>query len=142
MACLRSRLVAALLLVLPACAEVPTAPRGRDACDEANDPSAPLNREFFWFNMFLDRNVFKPVAKAYVYVVPERGRTAIRSALDNMGEPVVFANNLMQGEFRRAGITVFRFMGNTMIGVGGLVDVATRAGAGKQSGHFRPTPLA
>src|SRR5258708_5747180 len=54
MACLRSRLVAALLLVLPACAEVPTEPAARAAYDEADDPFEPLNREFFSFTMFRD----------------------------------------------------------------------------------------
>ena len=53
-----------LALVLPAaCATVPSDPAARAAYDEANDPFEPLNREFFDFNMWLDRNFVKPVAR-------------------------------------------------------------------------------
>jgi phospholipid-binding lipoprotein MlaA len=142
MAFLRLWPLAALSLGLAACATVPTDPAQRAAYDEANDPLEPLNREIFDFNLFLDRNFFKPVAQGYVYVVPEPGRKAIRSALDNMNEPVVFVNNMLQGEFKRAGITAFRFMGNTMMGVGGLIDVAATAGAEKQTGDFGQTLFA
>jgi phospholipid-binding lipoprotein MlaA len=133
---------ATLSLALAACAAVPTDPVERAAYDEANDPLEPLNREIFDFNLFLDRNFFKPVAQAYVDVVPEFGRKGIRNALNNIGEPLVFANNVLQGEFARAGKTVVRFMGNTMIGVGGLVDVATGAGVEKQTGDFGQTLFA
>lgn len=138
-----ARILVALLLLAPgACATVPTDPAQRAAYDEANDPFEPLNREIFDVNRFLDRILFKPVAQGYVYVVPEVGRKAVRNALDNMGEPVVFVNNVLQGELSRAGITVFRFVSNSLLGIGGLIDVASTAGAEKQSGDFGQTLFA
>jgi phospholipid-binding lipoprotein MlaA len=107
--------------------------------DDADDPLESMNRKFFDFDMFLDRILVKPVAKVYVAVVPPPGRHAIRHVLDNMGEPVVFANNLLQGEFHRADITMGRFLLNSTFGLGGIFDLASQSGLPKQSGDFGQT---
>lgn len=130
---------AALALPLLACATPPSDPGARAAYDEANDPFEPANREIFGFNMWLDRNAIKPVARAYADYVPEWGRKGIRNALNNLAEPVTFANNLLQGEFNRGGITFTRFVVNSAFGLGGLIDVAKSEGVEKQTGDFGQT---
>lgn len=127
------------LVVVSACATPPTDPGARAAFEEANDPFEPTNREIFSFNMWLDRNAIKPVAIAYRDYIPELGRKGIRNALTNINEPVVFANNLLQGQFTRAATTFTRFVVNTMFGLGGLIDVAKNEGVEKQSGDFGQT---
>jgi phospholipid-binding lipoprotein MlaA len=127
------------MLALGGCATVPEDPAERAVFEQTNDPFEPLNRELFDFNMFLDRNAIKPVALAYRDYIPEPVRTGIRNFLNNLGEPVIFANNLLQGELKRAGITLTRFIGNTFVGGLGLFDVATKAGAPRQYGDFGQT---
>jgi len=107
--------------------------------DDNNDPLESMNRKFFDFDLFLDRIVVKPVARAYVKVVPAPGRHAIRHVLDNMNEPIVFANNVLQGQFRRAGITTGRFLLNSTFGFGGILDLASHSSLPKQSGDFGQT---
>jgi len=71
--------------------------------------------------------------------VPEEGRDAMRRALDNMKEPVVMINNVLQGDLERAGITVERFVVNSTLGIGGLVDIAKHWQLEKQTGDFGQT---
>lgn len=134
---------AALLLLtvfaLGACATPPTDPAARAEFDKTNDPLEPLNREVLDFNLFIDRIALKPVAQGYVAVVPEIGRDAIRHFLDNLGEPIVFANDLLQGQFKRAHDTFGRFLTNSTLGIGGMIDVASKAGLEKQTGDFGQT---
>jgi phospholipid-binding lipoprotein MlaA len=130
---------AALGVTLGACATPPSDPAARAEFEKTNDPLEPLNRDIFDFNLFVDRVALKPVAKAYVAVVPEGGRDAIRHFMNNLGEPVVFANNLLQGQFKRAHDTFARFLMNSTFGIGGMFDLATGAGLEQQTGDFGQT---
>jgi phospholipid-binding lipoprotein MlaA len=107
--------------------------------DDTDDPLESMNRKFFDFDLFLDRILVKPAAQAYVAVVPAPGRHAIRHVLDNMNEPIIFANNLLQGEFHRADITMGRFLLNSTFGLAGLFDLASHSGLPKQNGDFGQT---
>ena len=130
---------ALLTLALAACAQVPADPAARAVFEETNDPLEPLNREIFDFNLKADRYVIKPIAQGYVAAVPEFMRTGVRNFLDHLNAPVVFANLLLQAEFKRAGITALRFFANTMVGFGGVGDPAAGAGLEKQTGDFGQT---
>jgi phospholipid-binding lipoprotein MlaA len=132
---------AALLLaaVLGGCATPPTDPADRAVWEQNNDPLEPINRKIFAVNMALDHAVFRPVAKAYVVVVPDDGRAAVHHLLDNLKEPTVFFDNLLQGEVKRAGITLGRFLINSTVGFGGIVDVATMTGIERQPADFGQT---
>ena len=132
-------LLALSALALGACATPPVEPAARAEFEKTNDPLEPLNREIFDVNLFIDRVALKPVAKGYVAVVPEAGRDAIRHFLDNLGEPLVFGNNILQGEFKRAHDTFARFLMNTTFGLGGVMDLASKAGLEKQTGDFGQT---
>jgi phospholipid-binding lipoprotein MlaA len=129
----------ATALALSACATAPSDPAARAEFERTNDPLEPLNREIFDFNLFVDRVALKPVAQGYVAVIPKGGRNAVRHFLDNLHEPIVFANNLLQGEFKRAHDTFARFLMNTTFGIGGVFDLATMDGLEKQSGDFGQT---
>ena len=106
---------------------------------EPSDPLESLNRKTFAFNQFLDRVAFRPAAKAYVIIVPADARTAVHHMLDNMKEPTLFFNNLLQGEFKRAGVTVARFAVNSTVGFAGMVDVMALSGVPRETADFGET---
>jgi phospholipid-binding lipoprotein MlaA len=93
------------------------------AQDNENDPLEPVNRAVFEVNRILDGMFLEPAARIYRYVTPQFFRDAMINFLDNLKTPVVLANDIFQGEPYRAEKTLGRFMLNTIMGVGGLVDV-------------------
>ena len=138
-AVLRGAVGLLLAAMVAGCATPPNDPAARAVFQQNNDPLEPLNRKVFAFNLFVDRILLKPVAEVYVAVLPEGGRDAVRRALDNMKEPVVIINDVLQGEVRRAGISTGRFLVNSTLGVVGLADVATPLGLPEQTGDFGQT---
>ena len=121
------------------CATPPTDPAERAVFEQNNDPLEPLNRKILDFNQLVDKVLLRPAAKAYVFAIPEDGRSAIRHVLNNMKEPTLFFNNVLQGEFKRAGITAGRFVVNSTVGFGGIVDVMALNGVERQSADFGQT---
>jgi phospholipid-binding lipoprotein MlaA len=125
--------------VLCGCATPPSDPAERATFIHNNDPLEPLNRKTFALNLFLDHALFRPVAKAYDAAMPDDARHAIHHALDNLKEPTLFFDNLLQGEFKRAEITLGRFIVNSTVGFGGLVDVMALSGVERQPADFGQT---
>jgi phospholipid-binding lipoprotein MlaA len=103
------------------------------------DPFETENRSVFEFNQRFNRTAFYPVAKAYRETVPEPVRDSIESFASNLGEPLVFTNDLLQLRFDAAATTVGRFVMNSTAGIGGLFDVATKQNLLRQSGDFGQT---
>ena len=117
-----------LALTLGACASRPTDPDDLAHFKEINDPLEPMNRAVFQFNEAADKVVLRPLAIGYRAVIPRGLRAGIRNFLDNLEAPVVLVNDLLQGEGLRARDTLGRFMTNTFLGLGGLIDIASDAG--------------
>lgn len=133
-------LALAATLVAGGCAEVPTDPDEKAEFDAINDPLEPMNRRVFEVNMFLDRNVMKPVARAYVDYVPDGVRDSAHNAMNNLREPWTFVNDLLQARIDNAGDALGRFMLNSTFGVGGLFDVvASDSGVKFHSNDFGTT---
>lgn len=107
--------------------------------DPDDDPWEPFNRKVFDFNQVLDRNVVKPVAKAYRSALPEYVRDRIRSFIDNVHEPLVFANDVLQARGAAALTTGTRFVVNSTVGILGFWDRAAEWGWMRQSGDFGQT---
>lgn len=103
------------------------------------DPLEPVNRKVFTFNATVDHYVTRPVADAYTRYVPDALRNRIRDFLNNATYPTVIVNDLLQGKFRQAGLDTARFLTNTTAGIGGLWDVATRAGLPAHDEDFGQT---
>ncbi|WP_298840155.1 VacJ family lipoprotein [uncultured Roseobacter sp.] len=89
-----------------------------------NDPYESTNRSIHAFNKGLDRNLVRPVAKGYGAVVPVEMRDLVNNFSENLSTPGYVVNSLLQGDFRSAGVSLTRFLMNTTIGIGGLVDAA------------------
>ena len=95
--------------------------------DEIKDCFETINRATFKFNQVLDGVIFEPVAKAY-RILPSPVRSGTSNALDNLSSLVTIPNNILQGEFKKAGVNTGRFLVNTTVGVVGIFDVAKRMG--------------
>jgi phospholipid-binding lipoprotein MlaA len=120
---------AGLAALLGACAGVP-----RDASLPIYDPNEQFNRGV----LHLNQVVLDPPA-AVVKSVPGAIRDRFQDLDANLKEPRVFANDILQGRFNAAGITVARFVFNSIFGLGGLFDVAAQGGLPQQTGDFGQT---
>ena len=86
-----------------------------------------LNRATFALNQGLDKVIFKPVAQGY-RSLPSPVRTGTSNVLDNISSLITIPNNILQGEFKTAGINTGRFAVNTIVGIFGIFDVAEKMG--------------
>ncbi len=66
---------------------------------EIADPLEKQNRAVFESNQELNHAIIYPLAKAYNENVPEEVRDRIDAFTTNLGEPVVFANDVLQLRF-------------------------------------------
>jgi phospholipid-binding lipoprotein MlaA len=127
-------------LAMSGCAAPGTASGPQAAVDAANnDPFENTNRSLFSFNQGVDAAVLVPVAKTYRSVLPPPVRQSVHDFLQNLDEPVIFANDVLQGQPGLAGNTLARFTINSTAGIGGLFDVATRVGIPHHSNDFGVT---
>ena len=91
---------------------------------EVKDCFETVNRGIFAFNQGLDKIFFKPVAKGYRFL-PKPIRSGTSNALNNLSNVVTIPNNILQGQFKDAGVNSLRFAINTTLGIAGVFDVAS-----------------
>ena len=94
---------------------------------EIKDCSETFNRATFAFNQALDGIIFRPIAKIY-RVLPSPVRSGVNNSLDNLSNLVTIPNNILQGEFKQAGVNTGRLLLNSTVGILGIVDVAEQIG--------------
>ena len=125
-------------LALSACATRPPASdvEATQEYEQTNDPFEPANRFFYKVNDKIDRYTLKPIAQGYVAVVPAPVRTGLHNVLANISSPVLFADDVSQANPHRAGDTFMRFLINSTIGIGGVLDVAKGLGFPSHDTNF------
>ena len=94
---------------------------------EVKDCFEGLNRATFAFNQGLDKAIFEPIAKGY-RKLPSPIRTGTGNVVSNLSNLITIPNNLLQGNFKTAGINTARLSVNTTIGIFGIFDVAQQMG--------------
>ena len=99
--------------------------------NEVNDCFEKVNRGIFAFNQGLDKVIFKPLATGY-RKLPQPMRSGLSNSLGNLSNVVTIPNNFLQGQFKDAGVNTLRFAINTILGIGGLFDVASYYGLEKR----------
>lgn len=104
-----------------------------------NDPWEKTNRDIFDFDIKVDHAVARPIAKGYRDVVPEFARDGVHNFLANLNSPVTLANDVLQGEGDKATDTFGRIVINSTVGIGGLIDVATKLGIPYHNNDFGTT---
>lgn len=121
----------ALALLLGGCASGPAI--------DPRDPLEPLNRGVFQFNEAVDATVMKPVATAYKAVTPQLVRTGVHNFFSNLGEIWSTVNNALQLKPRETVESFMRVSVNTVLGIGGLIDLAGAMGMEPHKEDFGQT---
>ena len=123
--------LALCVLALAGCASGPNA--------DPRDPLEPYNRSMTRFNDGVDAAVLKPVATAYQQAVPAMARTGVSNFFANLGDAWSFVNNALQGQGEGAYNSMVRFTVNSVLGIGGLFDIASEAGILRHKQDFGQT---
>ena len=89
-----------------------------------------ISRAMFSLNHGLDKAIFKPIAKGY-RALPVPIRKGTGNVVDNLRSLLTFSNNILQGDFSKAGNTAGRFAINTTVGILGIWDPASALGLEK-----------
>ena len=126
----------ALCLGLAAWAPAAAAEPDRNA---VYDPIEPVNRGIFAFNDWFDRWLLEPVAIGWNALFPHSFHVSLRNVSENARGPVVLVNDLLQGKPIDAAEDLGRFLINTTVGLGGLLDPATSLGLEDNDEDFGQT---
>ncbi len=130
----RLLLCSLVLGVLSGCVTLPpNAPRS------PQDPFERWNRGVYKFNDALDRGVTKPIARGYVKAVPQPIRKGVSNFWANLNMTTVMINDTLQGKLKAAATDLGRFLLNTTVGFGGLLDPATHIGMPHNDEDFGQT---
>lgn len=95
---------------------------------EVYDPWERFNRGAYAVTDVADRVALRPLARGYAAVVPAPLRAGVGNFFSNLRVPASAVCGLLQGKPARGGTDLARFIVNTTLGIGGLFDVASRAG--------------
>jgi len=118
-----------LALLLSACATT----------ENHHDPIEPVNRATDTINDNIDRVTLKPIAQGYTAAVPKPMRTAVSNFYENATYLNTVLNDFLQGKGGQGVQDLIRFLINTTLGVGGLVDVASSMGLERHQEDFGQT---
>ncbi len=134
---IRCALVILSLCIISGCAtSIPAAPKEERA---DYDSWEPMNRRISAFNENVDRFTLKPLAKGYEAIFPSPIRRGINNFSRNLLIPLSIINNFLQGKARNGFSETGRFLANTTLGIGGLVDVGSGLGLEPQRVDFGQT---
>lgn len=89
------------------------------------DPYEGYNRSMTKFNDAVDNAVLKPVAQAYQTITPQPVRTGVNNFFGNLGDLWSMVNHALQGNGEQTYNHMVRFTTNTVLGLGGLLDIAS-----------------
>lgn len=133
---LGARLLGAMVLVavMAGCATVPP-----NAGSNPADPWERYNRHVSEFNDRFDAVVTRPVALAYVGVVPQPVRDCVSNFFTNAADVPSFLNNVLQAKPTAAATDLCRVAINTTIGLLGCFDVARNMGLERTDEDFGQT---
>ena len=109
------------------------------AAIDPRDPWEGMNRKVYAFNEKLDDAVVRPVAQAWVDVMPSFVRTGVRNFTGNLGDVWTTVNAALQFKGKAALESLTRVAINSTIGLYGLLDIATEAGLEKRKEDFGQT---
>ncbi len=114
----------AFAVVLSACAQAPS-----DVSRSGIfDPYERQNRKVHRFNRNLDKALVKPASTVYGTILPTEIQDSVAHFSENLSLPGQVINNVLQGDVAGAGNNTARFLVNTVLGIGGMFDVASDFG--------------
>lgn len=100
----------------------------RDEIDyfKVYDPWERRNRQIYYFNYYFDKIVLKPIVSTYNFITPEIIQEGVGNFYTNSQNVGTMVNSVAQGKMRKFMRTLGRFSMNSIIGVFGIFDVATK----------------
>lgn len=104
-----------------------------------HDPWEGFNQRMYHFNAQFDRYVYLPVVRVYQEILPDSVQNGISNIFNNLKEIPIFINSVLQGKAKKASISLGRFVFNTTIGLGGLIDVLGTGGIHQENEDFGQT---
>jgi len=122
-----------LTLLLGACSSIPADQRTE------SDPWESMNRSLFNANMAVDKAATRPLARGYRKIIPTPLRKGVSNFFRNLTTPRSVVNNLLQGKPARGFSEFGRFLFNSTLGIGGLIDIATIGGMEEYQEDFGQT---
>lgn len=102
------------------------------------DPLEAINRPIFKFNDVLDKYLLKPLAQGYSYA-PTPVKIGIHNMVSNVKDGYSIAHHVLQAKPKEAIEQTLRFSMNTVFGLAGMVDIASKAGIAKNQQNFGDT---
>lgn len=107
--------------------------------DSIVDADEAQNRSVHRFNLALDRGLVRPASRGYGSAVPEPVRDGIDNFASNLAQPSYVLNNILQFRLGQATHNTMRFLINSTIGLGGILDPATAIGLDARETDFGET---
>ena len=122
-----------LVIALSACTSIPVDQRVE------SDPWESMNRSIYKTNVVFDNATTKPLSKGYKKIIPRPVRKGVANFFRNLTTPRSVINNFLQGKPAHGLSELGRFVLNSTLGIGGLIDVATASGMQEYSEDFGQT---
>jgi phospholipid-binding lipoprotein MlaA len=132
----KARSIRVMFLITAACASSACVTLPPNSPRSPQDPWESWNRGVYRVNTALDKAITRPIARGYVKVVPQPIRTGVSNFFANVNTPTVMINDALQGKFLAATNDLGRFVLNTTVGIGGLLDPASSAGLDRNEEDF------
>ncbi|HED33774.1 MAG TPA: VacJ family lipoprotein [Gammaproteobacteria bacterium] len=97
------------------------------------------NRAAFEFNDRVDRYLVKPVSQGYDAITPDPVQKGVHNFFSNLDDVIVMFNDLLQLKLIQFASDTGRFLVNSTLGIGGLIDWASDIGMPKHNEDFGQT---
>lgn len=108
--------------------------------NDLRDPYEFSNRGTLKFNNKFNKIVMKPINKLYFTLLPKQIlRDMLSNALDNLREPFYILNSFIICDIKNIGMSSFRFLINSTLGMFGMFDFATKYGVIGKKNTFSTT---
>lgn len=103
------------------------------------DPLEKMNKVLYGLHRGVDLLFVRPIALTYSKALPKPVQSGVANFVSNLLAPARALCHVLQGHWKEAGRTLGRFATNTLLGGGGLVDVAGKMKATEVSTNFTET---
>jgi len=136
---IRGLITAIALVSLSACSAVGPHNVKTAVTAPSQDSYVGVNKAIHDFNKGFDQVIFRPISKGYKAVTPKPVRKGFSNFLSNLFEPWTAINEVLQLNFKGAFHTTKRFVVNSTMGLGGIVDTASKNGIDRHKEDFGQT---
>ena len=100
------------------------------------DPWEPFNKRMYQFNYQIERLVITPIVNTYKFITPDFVEDRVSNFFKNAKVLNTMANSAFQFKGRKSMRALGRFTINTILGLGGIFDVASKMGMPKPYEDF------